>query len=286
VPDSSQRTSESSQSTFRFNVSAVLLGPISPHQDINQVSQRVLKTQSDNRSVFTEITLADTPRGRPRQRGANNVDYYVQASSPEMAWRVAVVYLGQICDLLSAVTKCPVDFCRQEDDLRDARARMLGHGTSVERVLTRSEWDWITGNLAHLRSRHKRYLIAASWYRKGLLNNDALDRFSCFWRSVEKTSAHYSDKTQMDEENKRRPKAQIKQLIKQLFPADAPECVKTFVQQVDGLYQLRNDVAHGNKAILPELIEQCDIAASQTEQAAFRILETMRHAGHLAATEC
>ena len=147
------------------------------------------------------------------------VEYTVTANSPVGAERAGAVYLSQLCDLLSVVTRSPVWFYMRDEDARDERIRMNRQAATIDRILTDSEWSWITGNLVFLRREHPRFLAAASWYRRGLIGKDSLDDFCCFWKVIERLAFSYADRsTWSDEEKSSAPvKKYLDQLIADLF---------------------------------------------------------------------
>lgn len=281
LPD---QTSKSGQPVRKFTIESMLFGPIRPAEELNRRTTTALKSHSSGRDYYSEITLQRSRQG-PNRRGMQ-IEYSVNAKSPENATRVGLVYLSQLCDLISSVTQCPIWFCMPEDDARDEHIRMNRRTTSIERELTEEEWLWITGHLAHLRRKHPRFLASASWYRKGLLGRDSLDDFCCFWRSIERLGLSYADKTEWDESerNKSPTKRCITQLALDLFSDDdRPEILKNDLV-ISQMYKLRCEISHGNVPITPELISVADEFVGSLENAAFRVLTAMR-AKHLVLSE-
>jgi hypothetical protein len=203
----------------QFVMTAVLFGPVRPDQNLHRRTQRALKSHSGGQDFFTEITLHELA-----QPGTMRVEYTVTAASPSSAERAGAVYLGQLCDLLSAITRSPIRFLLPEDDARDERIRTSRKATSIDRVLTEEEWHWIIGSLVFIRREHPRYLAAASWYRKGLTGNDVLENVCCYWRVVERLAFSYADKSKIEEKDRGRAKPCVTQLTSELFPSgDVPE---------------------------------------------------------------
>ena len=257
--------------THQFNIHALLYGPIKPCPELDRQRQRVLKSHSQGEDFFTEITLLDH-----RQSGMMQVEYLVTARSPNSAERVGAVYLSQLCDLLSVATRCGIRFYMPDDDARDERIQQSRRSTTVDRILTVSEWEWVTGNLAFFRRKHPRFLAAASWYRKGLLGKDALDDFCCFWRVIERLAASYFDKSKVSESDRGRAKAQISQLLADLFPSGGLPALGD-EELVNRFYKLRNDLSHGNVPITVELIDQATSYVQPMADAAYAVLDAIRH---------
>lgn len=256
----------------RFQMIVDVFGAIRPSQDLNRQTQRALKAHTEGRDYFTNITLHDSRNGGMR------VEYTVTANSPSGAERAGAVYLSQLCDLLSVVTRSPVWFYMPDEDARDERMRMHRRASTVDRILTLEEWSWITGNLVFLRRDHPRYLAAASWYRKGLIGRDILDDFCCYWRVIERLAYSYANKTDWSDEQ--RAKSSVKQcvdqLMRDLFTGTTAPDIFQCPETVPEIVRLRNDLSHGN---IPITLEVIDLAASHLkslEQTAFLMLEGVR----------
>jgi hypothetical protein len=255
----------------RFVMTAVLFGPVRPHQNLHRRTQRALKGHTAGQDFFTDITLHES-----HQPGSMRIEYTVTATSPSSAERAGAVYLSQLCDLLCTAIRSPIRFFLPEEDARDERIRTNRKATSVDRVLTEDEWHWIIGSLVFLRREHPRYLAAASWYRKGLIGSDVLDNFCCFWRVIERVAFSYADKSKLDEKDRGRAKPCVAQLIAELFQSgDVPESLSAD-RRLGEIIQLRNDLSHGNIPITGEVIDQASGHLRPLEQAAFEVLERIK----------
>jgi hypothetical protein len=253
-------------------MTVTLFAPLRLAPDLNRRTERVIKAHSNDRDHFTDITISES-----RTPGNPNliVQYLVKASSPRSALRVGAVYLSQLCDLLSAITQCPVKFFLQEEDAREERGRMFRQGMRVDRTLSLVEWSWVTGSLVALQQQHPRYLAAASWYRKGLIGNDCLDDFCCFWRVIERIAESYADKSDWAKGDGGVRKS-VAQLTADLFaPGSAPELLSD-EQRVRSVVKLRNDISHGNEPITLSMIDLASEELEALEEAAFAVLDQMR----------
>ena len=251
-----------------------VFGPVRPHQELNRQTQRALKGHSGGRDFFTDITLEDA-----RSSASMRVKYIVTATSPAGAERAGAVYLSQLCDLISAVTRSPVWFYMPDEDSREERIRMHHRASSVDRILTETEWLWITGNLVFLRREHPRFLAAASWYRKGLIGSDSIDDFCCYWRVIERLAYSYADRSNWteDEKTKSPVKKCVEQLCADLFDAKAVPEVLGDRGTVSRIIKLRNDLSHGNDPITLELIDETTAYLKKLEHAAFNVLQAVRN---------
>jgi len=257
----------------QFKMIVDVFGPIRPSQELNRHTERALKGHSGGRDFFTDITLHDA-----RNTGGMRVEYTVTANSPAGAERAGAVYLSQLCDLLSVVTRSPLWFYMPDEDSRDERMRLHRRAASVDRILTESEWSRITGNLVFLRREHPRFLAAASWYRKGLIGRDNLDDFCCYWRVIERLAYSYADKTDWTDEEK--SKSAVKKCVEQLTidlfdDHGAPEILRD-QRIVNEIVKLRNDLSHGNVPITLEVIDAATSRLKALEHAAFSVLDRVR----------
>ena len=251
--------------------SAVLFGHVRPHQSLNRQTHRAIKSHNSGRDFFTEITLQES-----QQPGSMRIEYTVTAKSRDSAERAAEVYLSQLCDLLTAITETPIRFFLTEEDARDERLRGNRNTSSLGRVLTKSEWEWITGNLVNLRVEHPRYLAAASWYRKGLTGSDVLDNFCCFWRVIERIALSYADKSKLDEKTRGQAKSCVAQLVVDLFSSgEVPTCISSS-DRISKIVNLRNDLSHGNIPITSDVIDQASGHLEPLKKAAWEVLKQLR----------
>jgi hypothetical protein len=259
----------------RFVLSAVLYGPIRPDRDLNSRTQRALKGVQEDQEFFTEITLRDT-----RQAGLMGVDFSVTASSPAGAERAGIVYLGQLCDVLSSITREPVKFLMPGEDSREERMRGNRASTHIDRILTMDEWNWVIGTLVSLRQNHPRYLAAASWYRKGLCGIDPLEVTCSYWRVVERLSLSYSNKKDLPQDKDGKPicsaKNCVTQFVSQFGLSEVANGFLADAKILKKVVELRNDVSHGNEPITPKLIDEASDFAKPLEEAAYECLAVIR----------
>jgi hypothetical protein len=261
-----------SQKINEHLMTVTLFAPLRLAPELNRRTDRVIKAHSNDRDHFTEITISES---RTPGNTSLVVQYKVKAFSLRSALRVGAVYLSQLCDLLSAVTQCPVKFFMQDEDAREERGRMFRQSIRVDRTLTSEEWSWITGSLVALQQHHPRYLAAASWYRKGLIGNDCLDDFCCFWRVIERIAESYADKSDWAKGDGGVRKS-VAQLTADLFvPGSAPKLLSD-EERVRSVVKLRNDISHGNEPITLSMIDLASEELEALEEAAFAVLDQMR----------
>jgi hypothetical protein len=271
MPDSSTHVNFSRTEEKQFLLSSILYCQIRPHADLNQQSIDALKGYSNNTEYFTRITLRDA-----RQPGMMLIEFLVTALSPAGAERAGFVYLGQLCDVLSAVTRETVRFLMPSDDDREVRARSNKATTHIDRILKREEWDWIIGNLVSLRERHPRFLAASSWYRKGLCGLDPLERTCCFWRVIERLALSYHDENVLFKEDKGKVRACVRQFANDFQLGNVANSLLLNDNELRRIIKLRNDISHGNEPITPQLIESASELTKPLEEAAFESLNAVK----------
>ncbi|WP_207398087.1 hypothetical protein [Bremerella alba] len=208
-------------------------------------------------------------------QGGIVVDYYVKARSRRSAEQVGYVYLSQLCDLLSAVTDCPVQFFQTEEQARGEGGRQHRQPMRNARTVHLEEWSWITGSLVALRRDHPRYLAAASWFRKGLTGDDCLDQFCCFFRVIERLAASYANKSQWKKEEGGVRRA-IAQLTDDLFGTNGIPELLANESRIKEATTLRNNISHGNEPITIEMIETASALLYPIQDAAFCVLDCLR----------
>jgi hypothetical protein len=259
----------------RFELNAILYGPIRPSRELDRMTQRALKGERGHEEFFTEITLRDT-----RRSGLMGVEFSVTASSPDGAQRAGIVYLGQLCDVLSSITRQPVRFLMPGEDSREERMRGDRVSTHIDRILTHEEWNWVIGALVFLRQKHPRYLAASSWYRKGLCGIDPLEVACCYWRVIERLSLSYCDKGKLPTDGKGKLVCSAKNCVRQFVTerglAEVANGLLADEKSLNKIVELRNDVSHGNKPITPALIEDASQLIRPLEEAAYACLAVIR----------
>lgn len=254
----------------QYKMSVILFAPLRLEEQLNQRRERVIKAHAQNRDHFTEISITEN-----RNSGGLVIDYLVNASSPQSARRVGSVYLSQLCDLLSAVTQCPVRFFTNDDEAREERGRSFRQPMRVDRTLTYEEWSWVTGSLAALRREHPRFLAAASWFRKGLIGSDCLDDLCCFWRVIERVAESYADKSNWAEGDGGVLKS-VLQVTRDLFDESSVPQLLRDEGRIRRVKTLRNNISHGNEPISIDMIDAASQELDSLQEAAYAILSRIR----------
>jgi hypothetical protein len=259
----------------RFELNAIIYGPIRPSRELDRMTQRALKEARGDKEFFTEITLRDT-----RKPGLMGVDFSVTSSSPASAQIAGIVYLGQLCDVLSSITRQPVRFLMPGEDSREERVRADRVSTHIDRILTHQEWNWVIATLVSLRQSHSIYLAASSWYRKGLCGIDPLEVTCCYWRVIERLAKSYYSKSKLPTDGDGKPictaKNQVRQFVAEQCLTEVSGGLLADEDWLKKIVNLRNNVSHGNEPITPELIEDASKLIIPLEEAAYSCLSAIR----------
>jgi hypothetical protein len=110
----------------------------------------------------------------------------MNAPRQDLAFHVGRFYLGQVLDVLSALTHQSYRF--KSIPLAGADTALWGKSETIPRArrqLLRGELLRAFGLVVPLRQRHTEFLRAISWYRKGLCEDCLFERFLAYWNCIE-----------------------------------------------------------------------------------------------------
>lgn len=188
---------------------------------------------------YSEIGL------RPATGG---IDASVTARAPnkELAFRAAVLFVGQMLDVVS----WKYDLALYVGLTEGTRRRREGY--EIRRVLRANEVREAFREARSLSVDHPTLLRSLSWYRKGLYSDDPFDAFLAFWNSIETVAAEYY--RHLDNVDLQRAgngsKSQIWECFKSIWGpvADWP-IISGDTDWIDQNYETRIKVAHGVAAV-------------------------------------
>lgn len=188
---------------------------------------------------YSEISLRTTTGG---------IDASVTARAPDrdLAFRAAVLFVGQMLDVVSWRCNLALYVGLTEG------TRRRRDGYEIKRVLRASEIRAAFSEARSLSLNHPTLLKSLSWYRKGLYSDDPFDAFLAFWNSIETAAAEYHkhlDRVDLDRAGNG-SKSQIWECFKSLWgPVAEWPIVKGDEEWVDQNYGTRVRVAHGVTAV-------------------------------------
>jgi hypothetical protein len=196
------------------------------------------------------------------------IEVVARASSQEEANDAAVFFIGQMLDLLSLWIDLPLYLSLFDEKFRSVDTR-------VQRFVKEDEWSQAF-RLSRNYALHRRaYSRALSWYRKGLISEDPIDKFLAFWSSIESVS---SASARDNERTRRGIINKICDCFDQLWkdcsswkviPNDAP--------WINRFQETRNGISHGFIVVNIDTIKQISIQLPKLHQLAHTFLSDWEH---------
>ncbi len=192
------------------------------------------------RQFYSEINVQTSQSGLRM-----SVTAFARESNP--ARKAALVFVGEMLDVLATELKLPLRL-----SLLDPRgANRQDH--SVKRVVTELELREAFSRARWFSEQQPTFLRALSWFRKGLVTEDPLDRFFAFWLALEIVAGKYHPDVP---EARNGSKSQLWESFKFLWgePANWP-VIAGQLQWIDQNHALRVKIAHGTAAVDVEAVE-------------------------------
>lgn len=172
----------------RWNTEFKIYAPIKLDRGLVRQTRTALKVIDDDNPIFTNITLREHPNERHFSLGYFYVALDILADTQKQSLDIAQVYVSQLCDLLSFVTRVGAEnlYSSDSDNTRNVSGRVTNSRSEFtsNRFLTSEEWDWIIKSLPYLRDHEPRFMAACSWYRRGLSCDNITEKICCFWRVI------------------------------------------------------------------------------------------------------
>ena len=254
-----------------WNLEFKIHGAVKLAEGLHRSSTGALKFASELKEIYTQIMLREAPNATHARMGYFSVFFNVKSETQHDALDAGTVYVSQLCDLLSFVTRVGTDH-EVDEESRAAQYRRSRYAPTADRILTGKEWQWIIGSLPHLHMKEPRFMAACSWYRRGLGTEEITEKLCCLWRVIERCANTYSDKTPLGED-KPKTKAVIGAFRDQNF--ESPPDLLSDDNRWHKAISLRNDISHGNVSLSPKLIEDCSELLSDLEDAAYKSLKVV-----------
>jgi hypothetical protein len=255
-----------------WNVEFKIHGAIKLAERLHRSSTRALKAASDESEIYTQIMLREAPNAQHMRMGYFSVAFTVKAKTQQGALDAGTVYVSQLCDLLSFVTRVGTEH-EVDEESRLAQNRRSRYAPTADRLLAEQEWLWIIGSLPHLHLKESRFMSACSWYRRGIGADEITERLCCLWRVIERCAFSYSDQSDLEQKDKGRTKAVVKAFRDQFFESP-PELMRDDDRWIKA-FDLRNDISHGNEPLSPKLIGCCSELLDDLEDSAHKTLKAV-----------
>ena len=133
--------------------------------------------KGEHNPFTTTVSVAKAPQGI-------RCTLIARAYNQENANDAAVYFVGQALDVLSLRLNTPLYLNLFQPEFR----LLAGH---VKRIVTEEEWfEVFRDGRTHSLNRHH-LSRAISWYRKGLVSDDPIDRLIAFWSALEAIGSKY-----------------------------------------------------------------------------------------------
>lgn len=215
---------------YEWNVSIAVSGPI--ELPSNQLTMQVLK--GEHRPFQTKVQLKKASHGV-------YLSVIAIADNPEEANDVAVFFVGRMLDLLSLKIDMPLYLSLFKPQFRV-------NEDHVRRIVTKHEWQQAFEISQRYGIARSTFCRAISWYRKGLVSEDPVDKLMAFWASLEAICSKYC------EQNNRTTNGIINKICNcfdlmwgdvsqwKIIPNE-PQLINTFCDK-------RNEIAHGTLPIV------------------------------------
>lgn len=150
-----------------YNVELLISGPVTTRRVINFDTEKEL----DLGNVFrSDISI------KKHQQGFV-ISTTVHTTNQDRAYKVALLFIGKMLDILSMKTNLPLNVSLNE-------YRQLADRNIVRAVIDEDEFRFCFELARQLNLNENKLLRAFSWYRKGLYTEDPFDKFLAFWNSI------------------------------------------------------------------------------------------------------
>lgn len=250
-----------------YNVELLVYGKVAVRRAINFSTDKEL----DLGNVFqSDISITAHKQGFM-------ISSTVYTADQDRAYKVALLFIGKMLDVLSIRTNSPLNIIVNEYRQSDSR-------NNVRAVINREEFMHCFRIARNLNLNQNKLLRAFSWYRKGLYTDDPFDKFLAFWNAISAVADGYCNDTE-------RTRKGIINKIWDCFYTLWGECadweyINGDEQWVNDNNDIRNKIAHGGVTVDVQYVENVigklpvvqDVAYKFLRQWAERLNADVSHA--------
>lgn len=219
----------------QWKVSLIISGAIVLQESFNE---ELRKSYQANRPVMSNVQIRNIREGLSVTLDAWAVD-------KEEADHVAIYFIGEMLNVLTLRLKDIPLY------LHSSSIKVQGSDKCIKRVVTKDEILESFNQGYEYGRKRSTFSRALSWYRKGLISEDPIDRLLAFWLSLEVIGkyAEENEKTK-DKHGKPRTKNRIMDCFDQLWVESSKwKIIPDGSEWMDKVHCLRNNIAHGSKAV-------------------------------------
>lgn len=198
-----------------------------------------------------------------KPRGGIKVTITAYADSSESAYLVACVYFGRVKDVLSFLNEMPL----QIESNEVSSLFQVNH--SVRKMLKKRDFSIAFKIARKLEQEEPTILKALSWYAKGKVSSNPIDRYFSYWNVIEMIGKEYHTSTKRNEGDKVKNKI-YQSFIDYFGPIEGWRLPN---QWIDNMYDKRNSLFHGGEEVTYEsIIEIAELNVS-LEKTSYQLLK-------------
>lgn len=236
-----------------YNVELLVSGPVTVRRQINFNTDKEL----DFGNVFrSDISI------KKHQHGFV-ISSTVYTADQDRAYKVALLFIGKMLDILSLKTKSTLNVSLNE-------YRQIEDRNIVRAVIDEDEFRFCFDLARQLNLNENKLLRAFSWYRKGLYTEDPFDKFLAFWNSISVVADGYcndNDRTRQGIINK------IWDCFVTLWGDCANwEYINGNDRWVNDNNEIRNKIAHGGVTVDIQYVENVISQLETVQNIAYKFL--------------
>ncbi len=236
-----------------YSVELLVSGPVTVKRQINFNTDKEL----DFGNVFrSDISIKKHPQGFL-------ISSTVFTADQDRAYKVALLFIGKMLDILSIKTESPLNVSLNE-------YRQISDRNIVRAVIDEGEFRFCFDLARQLNLNENKLLRAFSWYRKGLYTEDPFDKFLAFWNSISVIAEGYCN------DNERTRQGVINK-IWDCFITLWGECanweyIQGNEQWVNDNNEIRNKIAHGGVTVDIQYVENVINQLETLQNVAYKFL--------------
>ncbi len=237
-----------------YNVELLVYGQVAVKRTIDFSTEKEL----DLGNVFrSDISI------KPHKQGFL-ISSTVYTADQDRAYKVALLFIGKMLDILSLRTNSPLNVSLNE-------YRQIESGNNVRAVINREEFMHCFRVARDLNLNQNKLLRAFSWYRKGLYTDDPFDKFLAFWNAISVIADGYCNDNE-------RTRQGIINKIWDCFITLWGECadweyVNGDDRWVNDNNDIRNKIAHGGVTVDVQYVENVISKLPVVQNVAYKLLQ-------------